>query len=171
MKTSRNWIALILGIGLLMAAPAIAEDDCDRLWTIGGKGSGEPWLRSNGYRVGMTKTQAHQIRRGGLRDSVAQDTWEFVLPGARVILEFRKGALVVATVILEERDYQAASTDLFEQMGQPDDFGADFLAWRSEECGTLKVVKDDGDNVRMVVQSLDYLEQATPRKRKKKKKG
>lgn len=146
----------ILIMTLSFLAPVNVGSACDELWTIGGKGSEAPWLRQNGYRIGMEKAQAQQIRRAGLRGSIARDKWTFMLPTVRMVIVFEKGRLASATLILEGRDYDEARAGVVEQMGSPSDFGMDYVLWRNEECDTVKILKDDGDNVVLVIQSFDY---------------
>jgi len=111
----------------------------------------------------MKKAQAHQIRRVGLRNSIAQNEWQFILPGARVVLVFENGELVSGALILESRDFDEASVDVIAQLGQPDDFGKDYLAWRSDECNTVKLLKKDGANVTVIIQSHDYFSENSVR--------
>jgi hypothetical protein len=167
--SSRGRHVTAAGLLLVLAAatvpPATAGIECDELWTVGGKGSEEPWLRQNGYRIGMEKAQAQQIRRAGLTGSIARDKWIFNLPTVRMVLVFEEGKLVSATLILEGRDYDAARPDVVEQMGNPADFGMDYVLWKSEECDTVKILKDDGDNVVLLIQSLDYFKRKSVRRK------
>jgi len=166
----RGWAAVLLAGMLLTGTPAVAlpaeeQDDCDRRWTVGGKGAAPPWVRVNGYRIGIQKAEAGQFRRTGLRGSMARDEWVFLMSASRLILIFEEGKLASATMILESSDYGEAYPEVIEQMGPADDFGESYLLWRSEKCDTVKILKDDGDNVVILVQSLDYFQRKTLRKK------
>jgi hypothetical protein len=174
----------ILVLGLLATAltasapsPSLAGDVCADLWTVGGGGDGKPWQFTEGYRVGMAKPQALQIRRVGLRTSEAQNEWVFILSMARIVLIFEDGKLAAASVIFEATDYQEVYVDLYELHGMPDDIGRNYVVWRSEECDTAKILLDEGDLVTLAIQSLDYHERSkgggatTGKKKKRKKKG
>jgi hypothetical protein len=149
---------LIVVALLLFVVPVSARDDCAEQWSIAGTGGAKNWLRVSGYQIGMTKSQALQIRRVGLRTNVAQDEWQFILTAARVVLIFEKNKIVAGTLILESADYQEAYVDLVEQLGLPDDMGRNMVLWRNEACDTVKFLVDDGDNVALVIQSLAYYE-------------
>lgn len=167
--------ALCLGLVTVLALVAAAADDdvCTRRWTVGGsEGQSEPWLRVGGYRIGMTKSEAHQIRRAGLQNSIAQDTWNFLLSGARAVLVFEDGKLASATFVLEGHDYQKVYADYAELLGLPIDASEKYAIWRSDDCNTVKMLTDDGTNPNVVVQSIDYFERVTlGRGKKKEKKG
>jgi len=154
---------LVVSILALSLLPVQAEEEkeggsseCDRLWTVAGAGRQEPWLRENGFEIGMTKMEASQIRRSGLRGNIAQDEWTFVFPGGRIVLVFEDDTLVSAGFIIEGRDYQEAYAPTYEAMGAPDDFGEKYLLWRSEKCDTVKLLQNQGSDVHVVIQSIDY---------------
>jgi hypothetical protein len=161
---------------LLFAAPAFAGDECAELWSIAGDEGESPWLRVNGYQTGMTKSQALQLRRVGMRTTVAQDEWQFILTGARVVLIFEKGKLVAGTLTMDLGDYQQAYTEVAGRLGMPDDVGSNRVSWHSEECDTIKFLAEAGGKVSLVIQSPDYYarlsaaDPATASKNKKKKK-
>jgi hypothetical protein len=165
------WLAIFV-----FAAPVCAGDECAELWSIAGDAGESAWLRVNGYQTGMTKAEALQIRRVGLRTSAAQDEWHYILPPALIVLIFEKGKLVAGTLTMDLGDYQEAYAQIAERLGMPDDVGSTMVSWRSEECDTIKFLAQAGGKVSLVIQSLDYNARLTaggaakPGKTKKKKK-
>ena len=159
--------------GLLLASwlvvpdtPLADEPDCRERWAVGGtQGQSEPWLRTGGYRIGMTKSEAHQIRRVGLQNSIARDKWVFLFSVGRAVLEFEDGKLGSATLILEGQDFQTIYKDLADVLGLPADGGESYALWRNEDCDTVKLVSRDDSFVNVTIQSIDYFETKTLRRK------
>jgi hypothetical protein len=152
-------VTAVLGAGAAFAAPKAPKPPkvCGESWTIGGTGKGEEiWQKPGGYRIGMSKMQASSVNRGGMRSSLAQDSWSLVVPSARIGLVFEKGALATGRFTLQVGDYQKARSDLVRILGEPAETGSKHTLWRSEECSTVKMLLDEGTTISLVIESLDY---------------
>jgi hypothetical protein len=154
-------LAATTAIISLPAAPKSPQPICSKAWTIGGPRGSEPrWMRVNGYRVGMSKVAAANVDRHRLKNWMMHDVWRFESLPVRILLEFENGKLASGKMSLPASDYEYGKIydDLVGLHGEPLDAGTGHAVWRGEECDTVKVLKDDGDNISIVIQSLERFE-------------
>ncbi len=89
----------------------------------------------------------------------------FVFSVGRAVLEFEDGKLGSATIMLEGQDFQTIYKDLADVLGLPADGGESYALWRNEDCDTVKLVSRDGSFVNVTIQSIDYFETKTLRRK------
>jgi hypothetical protein len=161
-------LAAATAIHPLPAAPKSSQEVCRKDWTIGGPRGAEPlWLRTNGYRVGMSKMQAANVDRHRGKSWMIHDAWQFASSGVAILLEFEKGELTSCKMSLPAAGYEHGKiyADLVKLHGAPAEAVTGRSVWRHEECNTVKVLMAGGESVSIVIQSLERFERSrTPPK-------